>query len=581
MIFALIGIALALGLGWRYLSRGALAAEIPVLPGLERSRPAVAEQITGADREARRRGYSGEPLGRLAMVYHANSFYEHARITYRLAMRVEPEDYLWPYYLGVLEVTTGENERAISFLTRAVELNARLPHAWTRLGQLYFRKEMLEEAEHAFRNTLRLDPNHPHACVGMARVAGQDGRWPEAVRLLEGAVKEHPRYGPAHRYLAIAYGHVGRDADRERHEDLGSDIGLQMRDPLMWELIAMSTTGSVLVMHAQIAQSWGDLDRAEALLRRAVEVAADDPDARLAIGRFLLRPDVATADRLREAQTHLEAGLKLDASYVNTRHDYALVLQALGDTTAAVGQWERILAEEPRHAMALMSLGQVHFFREQYDVAREYYLEGLEIPPDTPFSLGDPAIGHHRLAITERRLGHIEEARDEFTRAVELDPHLIAAYTDHATMLKELGHMEEGVEVYRRGVELNPGNAHLRAMFGHYLQQAQLFEEAHGELAASKSLDPTSARTLAALGYVEYRLGRTEEAVRNLQQARDLEPDFVLAHYHLGVAYLRSGRTRDAIRCFERSLQLQPNFERARHALARARNREHTAPAPG
>ncbi len=221
--------------------------------------------------------------------------------------------------------------------------------------------------------------------------------------------------------------------------------------------------------------------------------------------------------------------------------------------------------------MAMMSLGQVHFYRKEYARARDYYRRGVSIPPDTPFSLGDQAMGHHRYAIACERTGLVDEALRQFQLASEVNPQLTDTYVDWARLLKARGDVEGGVGVYRKGISANPQNVRLRLGLGNYLLQANRYREARGALREAFSISPRDPRVLAALGYVELRLGDPETAITHLQKALMVKPDYALAHFHLGNALLEQGQRDEAIHHYEAALKIQPSFQPARVALSRVR----------
>ncbi len=572
IIAAVLVIIAVVWFGFSHLSKQMLRSEIPHPPEMARATPQLRQQVQESYENALSSPKSGEAIGHLAKVYHANNMFERARVSYGLAMRVDKNNPIHPYLRGVLEMTTGENERAITFLERAADLDPQYPHVWARLGQIHFRRSEYREAEQDFTRALALDPTHPHAGVGMARVLGRKAEWEEAAKTLEPCVQAHPGFGPGHRMLALVYQELGRSEEQKRHEDLGSDIGLQMNDPRTHDLYQLSSTASVLVTQAQIANSWGDLDRALALLERAVEVAPRDKDARLAIGRFLARPGIATPVRLAEARRHLETGLRIDSTYVNTRHDYAVVLQALGDTAAAADQWERILREEPEHAMAWMSLGELRLAREDYQGARDFYLKGLAVPPDTPFSLGDPGGGYRRLALTYWRTGPARKAFEAFEQSAAISPRVPDTYIDWARFLREKNRAETGVAVYEQGLDRIPDDPKLRLGYGNYLIQLGRYDSARVQLLASLRLQPVNVPALSAIGLVSLKTGDSNGAIRNFEAALRLNPAYLLAHYHLGRALMETGRREEAIQQFETALQLRPNFAPAKRALEAARS---------
>jgi superkiller protein 3 len=439
------------------------------------------------------------------------------------------------------------------------------------LGQLYFTKGMPGQAQSAFAKALELAPNHQHAILGIARLAGLRGDWAEAATILEHALKADPQFMPGHGFLAVAYEHLGRAEDMHRHEALGGDTGFQMNDPLMNELHSLSSTSSVLVSGAIVARVQGDYDRAADFLNRALIVAPDDKDVRLAVALLLAEPDPADRAQLLEAKSHLETGLELDPTYAKMRHHYGRVLYMLGETAAARAQWEQVIQEEPEHAMALMKLGQLYRDRGDYARALEFYHRGLNVPRDTPFTLGQPAMGYQELGLTYWMVGRTDEALTAFQTAHELDPYLGTAYLTHAELLEELGRIDEAAALYRQAVSGDPNDVVTRLGFGNLLMRINRFPEAREQLEAGLSLKPRNPKALAALGYVHLQLSDIEEAVAHLRASIAIDPNFPLAHYHLGIALMRQGQRDEAIGCYETALELDPSFQAAREALAGAR----------
>jgi tetratricopeptide (TPR) repeat protein len=564
-----LALALAVALGARDAVRRVRTAEIPALPKLDRVGEPVREQLTLADAAARNRPGSGDALGALAMAYHANAFNEPARVLYRAASRADAGDDRWPYLLGVLEITAGENERAVTFLLEAIARREANAHAWARLGQLYYRQSKAPESERALRRALEIDPEHPHAAVDLSRLLGERGQWADAARVLEPSLRAHANFGPAHRMAALAYRNLGRTADEKRHEELGSDIGLPMLDPLVQALYDQSSTGSVLLTQGQMAQNWGDMTRAQALLSRAVRVAPSDRDVRLAMGRFLMAAGGGDPEAARAALAHFTAAVELDRSYVASRHDQASAMLALRDTTGAVRVWLGVLHEEPAHAMAYMALGDVEFARKRFAEARERYEAGLAVAPDTPFRLGNRAQGYQRLGATYAALGRVDEASRAYATAASESMTKAEITSEWARMLREHGREGAAEEVFQRAIAEDRADPRLRLAFGNYLLQARRFGPARAELAESVRLNPSDASAHAALGYVLLEEGELEGAVASLRRSIELRPDSPLAHYHLGNAYLRRGEADAARAAYQTALLVRPGFRPAQEALLR------------
>ena len=104
------------------------------------------------------------------------------------------------------------------------------------------------------------------------------------------------------------------------------DMGYQMNDPWLQDVEKLCILAPHLVTQAQTDFIAGDIDSAEKLLRRAIEIDGTDKDARLALSNILLLNDRLTPESLVEAISHLEAGLQSDPTYVMTRSKYGWAL---------------------------------------------------------------------------------------------------------------------------------------------------------------------------------------------------------------------------------------------------------------
>jgi superkiller protein 3 len=546
------------------------------LPDFRYSTPAVVTQVTEAHEAAVADDGPADAFGRLAMALHANAFHDEARAAYQRAMQRQPEEFRWPYLLAVLEIAKGRNAEALRLLERAVELRQDYAPAWTRLGQMRGSTGQRQAAKAAYERALKLEPGHPHATAELALMLGEEGRWDEAVPLLIAAAERYPHVSTVHRLLVNAYSALGQEELIEWHEGRGAEI--QIDDDLLFDLFSQSTTGPILTVHASMAKDWGRLDLAEQLMRRAARVAPNDRDVLIVAASFLsTTPGVASPATVLEAEDLLKRALKLDPTFIKTRHEYANLLYTTGRYDEARRQWLRIVEEEPQHAWALMSLGQLALRERDFAQARDWYERGLAVPLDTMFTLGDPVQGHYYLALCHWAVGDTNKALAAFETAARANarltslPSQVRRVNDHARLLRQLNRPEEAERVITDAIAEWPYDHELYFAYGNFLLGTQRFAEARTQLEKMLEIEPQHERALAALGYVEYQLGDLEDARRHLRLALAIEPTLAIAHFHLGNVLAREGRTTEAIDSYEKCLQYRPGFQPAQQALRQVR----------
>ena len=94
---------------------------------------------------------------------------------------------------------------ATKFFTQAVQRDPRSSKARVMLGMALFRTGRFDEAGKEFQSALKLHPANPDAKTGLARVALQQHRTADAITLLEATINEDPEDVTAFRLLAEVY----------------------------------------------------------------------------------------------------------------------------------------------------------------------------------------------------------------------------------------------------------------------------------------------------------------------------------------------------------------------------------------
>ncbi len=131
--------------------------------------------------------------------------------------------------------------------------------------------------------------------------------------------------------------------------------------------------------------------------------------------------------------------------------------------------------------------------------------------------------------------GRVEEAREEYRRAIALNPLRIDGYNSLATMAAQEGRWEEAAELYRKILEIAPDFAEVR----HDLGQAYLAlgrkEDARREWQIAANLAPGAGKVLAELCLSFRGEGAYEAARGYCERAVRLRPDLPETHFAMGL----------------------------------------------
>ena len=103
-----------------------------------------------------------------------------------------PEPARKAYEKGIDEIDRKKWDKALEDLERAVALWPKYAAAWTDLGDVYREQSMAAKARAAYDHALQADPKYARACVPAARLALDEGRMNDGLRLSEQAIAIDP-----------------------------------------------------------------------------------------------------------------------------------------------------------------------------------------------------------------------------------------------------------------------------------------------------------------------------------------------------------------------------------------------------
>jgi len=211
--------------------------------------------------------------------------------------------------LGNVFNWAGRPEEAAATLRNALaelEPDARM---WCELGISCLKRGRTAEAEHSFREAVKLDPDYVFARVSLGRTLAGRGRHHEAVRHLSQALERAPSDPAAHAALGGLYA-----AEKSFAAALVHYSRALRADP------------HSPILHANLGNVLSEMGHYDEALARFSSALRTDPsyvDARLNLAHTFLRQR-----KMAEAARHYRAVLELDPQNAQARHWLAVAEQA-------------------------------------------------------------------------------------------------------------------------------------------------------------------------------------------------------------------------------------------------------------
>ncbi|PYU64709.1 MAG: hypothetical protein DMG49_25885 [Acidobacteria bacterium] len=316
--------------------------------------------------------------------------------------------------------------------------------------------------------------------------------------------------------------------------------------------IAQAQTPQELVQDAIQKQQAGDLEGAVAEYKQFLKLHPEATAIHSNLGAAL-----AGLGRFEEAVPEYKTALRESPALAAARLNLALVYYKMGRIADAARELARVRAEDSENEQAALLLGDCYLrMRREKDVIRVLEPEERKHPDDPAIAYmlgtawirdnqvekgqvlvdrilrnGDSAEAHLMLGSAKMNVADFAGARDEFAKAVALNPNLAEVHVLYAKALVLTGDSDQSSKEFKAELAVDPFN------FDSNLQ-----------LGATRPGDPGVRYQLALIALDE---GKPDEARQMLETLVRESPQFTEAHVSLSLVYYRLKRPADGKREWE------------------------------
>lgn len=307
----------------------------------------------------------------LWMKYMATRVSDHAQAAFEACEGAESQDadhVETLVALGNLHRGTGEIERSLEKLERALSLAPNNEQVHAALGETHREAGDLTQAELSFRTAIRLDPAYWRNYWSLGRVVAEQGRLQEAAGFVLRAIELDPGNATAYSTLGGIYFYQNEyiKAAEAFRQSIGNHPTPQ----------AYANAGTQYFYG-------GDYPQARAMFEQAVELSPAD----YRFHGFLAECILLEQDNgLEAARPHFERAVELarEALGINpedelTRAALANYLATLNDASGAGTELERLENAQPTDMRTLHVMGMARLALGQDDRALDHFQAAMEL----------------------------------------------------------------------------------------------------------------------------------------------------------------------------------------------------------
>jgi adenylate cyclase len=224
--------------------------------------------------------------------------------------------------------------------------------------------------------------------------------------------------------------------------------------------------------------------------------------------------------------------------------------------------FERAIELDPRFAAAWAGLATAHVYLFSWgghdpdlQKARNESTRALELDPE----LADAHVAAGQSLSMEQRYG---DADAEFERAIELDPMLFDAYYYYARSCFKAGDLKKALKLFEKAQRVRPEDYQSAALIAAVLRQLGKSDEAHrADRLAIESINkhlelyPEEARAFNLGAIILARLGEVERAKQWNERAMSLAPDDDAILYNASCVFAVLGEEDLALAGLQRAIE--------------------------
>jgi len=520
-------------------------------------------------------------------------------------------------YFRMIPTNTQDGRINEDYLKKAIEQYEKITtkepkdaESWVVLGRLYRASSKSPEAENAYKQALKAEPDNEDALTGLGMMYSDLGDNKRAIDVLKSAAEKSPN---EHTLATLATFY------EQMHDYKNAAEALKKAADL--------APDNMRIMRG-LAEDLLQSDQPDEALKIYQDLSSEeprDPGLKLRIAMiFRFKHDFTKA---RDA---LDKAKALDGDSLDVKDEEVKLLEAEGKTTEAIAVLKELVdetakktytpAESANRAILLEEMGILYRTAGKYPESVEAFRQCT--------ALNSPAAGRYSAQIvdTYRAAKDMDSARKEADAAFKKYPKDRLVLMTHAQLLADMGKVDEAVaEVkarladqndfqtqlalaqlyekgkrwtdmgkaldemeklagsdeekftvhfsrgamyertkkydgaeaeFRKALTVNPDSASALNYLGYMLADRGVkLEEASQMIKKALDQEPDNGAFLDSMGWAHFRLGNLEEAESMLIKAVEKTGEDPTVHDHLGDVYFKLGKTKEAISQWQLSVK--------------------------
>jgi tetratricopeptide (TPR) repeat protein len=493
------------------------------------------EKVNQLVRIIDREPYDEKKTLELADTYRKLNRYSRAIVFYRMVLDKNHDSFEGHYGLGITLKMLDKYGDALEEIKRALEIKVS-PKVYQALGEVYFKKGVIDLAIHNFREAIALDPSSAEGHFLLGYALGEKGKEKESLEEINKAIAQNPTLAQFESNLPNHVTEYG-----ERYELLKEQLAVPKISEDEYQT------------HYNLAMTYykkGLFNEAKREFDECLRLNIDSQDVYVYLGEVSI-----FLNKFDDAIKYLHHVYEADFDSVRCINALGVAYCMEGNVSEAVKWFQNVFRLEKDYPPSLNNLAVCQFIQGNFEEAVNCYQQAIDAGNvDARFNLGmyyfkegdydnafklfsgDTADEYFGKGLVYAAKGKDDEALEFFKKILTIAPEHAGAYYNIGFMLTKFGEFKEGLNYIRKGIEIEPNyekdkyrlslSAELSGFGVYYIPTAGKKEQV--DIFEKEIFKPEVADAAYYINQAEYYLKKPDlgNALDMVDQAYKIKPEW-------------------------------------------------------
>jgi len=479
------------------------------------------------------------------------------------AIEADPESTYLRLELATLYLHIKENQRALSIVEKIIEKEPENLNALIMYGRLKQGLNQLDDAEAVYEKIIAIDAKQENIYLLLGGLYMQEKKLNRALKIYDQLIQNFPESYVGHFFIAKIFTEKNNTAGAEKEFKKTIEMKPDLEEP-RYELINLYKT---LGKEEKIIQLYLELlKRNPENIRAAMELGYyyhergmteyaekifKDLGARSIAQKEVIRTFVKRYLNPKEydaAVIILEGMLKGAPDSSELHFITGVAFDRKKDKDKAIMYFKKVATDSSFYKEAVAHVAFLYQEQKKIEEAIHFLKDVIKKIPD------DPEILLYLGSFYEDT-GEFQKAENVLKQGLKIDSDNTRLRFRLGVVYDKWGRKKASIEEMKTVISLDEKDANALNYLGYtYAELGENLDEAERLIKAALKQKPDDGYITDSLGWVYYKKGLFDKALKYLEKAVSIVPDDPIILEHLGDIYLKISNKKKALQFYKRSL---------------------------